>query len=60
MRKTVKRGTKKLPEVGFGMFDFVSVSLAAGSGHLDMNTYAHYLGAMHPKKRRKARRKGSK
>ena len=50
------KSRKKMPEVGFGIFDFVSVSLAAASGRLPMEAYAEYLGAMHPKKRRKAKR----
>lgn len=51
------KARKKYPEVGIGMFDFVSVSLAAASGRLDMDTYSRYLTAMHPKKRRTRRRK---
>ena len=50
-----KKAQRKRPDVGFGCFDFVSVSLAAASGRLDMRTYAEYLGAMHPPKRKKGR-----
>ncbi len=53
---STKRGKSKYRRVGYGVFDFASVALAAAGGHLDMDTFAEYLGAMRPGRRKKARK----
>ena len=48
---------KKKPKVNFGMFDFVNVAMAAAEGRLPMSAFGEYVGAMHPKSKKKNRRK---
>lgn len=43
---------KARPSIGFGVFDFCSVALAAASGQLRMDIFVRYLVAMRPRKPR--------